>query len=158
MYIDCCTRVAGNPWRCDCDAIYTFYRTSRNATRKNLTLLCENPEYVRGESWDTLEDKCQSTVTPPLTTVTSSAANTTSVSTAQFSTTDQHGVSDQQSASSLSHYASIFLLIFVISLAALVCIVVVVVSITIRRLRRSTSKLDPLWWEDELPRNELMSK
>jgi hypothetical protein len=135
----CCTHVAGNPWRCDCDAIYTVYRTSRNATRKNLTLLCENPEDVSGASWDILEDKCRSTVMPPrpptLRTVTSSAVNTTRVSRAQFSTNDQHGVSDQQSSPDPSHSVSARLVIPLSMFAVAVYTVVLALIVTTRQRR-----------------------
>jgi hypothetical protein len=163
---DCCTRVAGNPWRCDCGAIYTVYRISREGTGNNITLRCENPAEVRGVSLDILEEKCQPTITPQpptLPTLTGSAANSGSVNTSppiQFSTTHQHDVSFQESSPGPSdlHSPSTFLLIFIISFAAAVYIAVVVVSITIRRLRRITGELDCLWWEDVMTRWGLISK
>ncbi|GFG29451.1 hypothetical protein Cfor_01956, partial [Coptotermes formosanus] len=162
---DTAVNLTGNPWRCDCGAVYTFYRMSREGTGKNLTLRCENPAELRGESWDMLEEKCRPTVRPQpptLPTVTGSAANSGSVNTSHpvhFSTTDQQDVRVQESSPGTtdSHSPSMFLLIFIISFAGAVCVAVVVVSITIRRLRRSTTTLDRLWWEDVVTRRELMS-
>ena len=157
MYIDCCVRFAGNPWRCDCDAIYTVYRTFRQGTRRNITLQCENPSEVKDKSWAILEVRCEPTVTspvpPPLPKTTGSTANTTSGNTVQ-----SVGLSvavQQESSSEATHTPSAFLLIFVSSFAAAVCIAVVVLTITIRRLR--TPRLKRLWWEDVVTRQELMS-
>jgi transcriptional regulator len=37
-------------------------------TGRNITLLCENPARVRGESWEILEVECQTTTTTTTTT------------------------------------------------------------------------------------------
>lgn len=106
LYIDCCALVAGNPWLCDCDRMYRVYRTVREGRGQSVTLRCEDPAELRGESWDVLEDRCKPTVTPPQPAVTGSTANTADVSTSQsvqFSTSDQQDVPVQGSSSDVSH-------------------------------------------------------
>lgn len=173
LYTGCCAHVAGNPWRCDCDSMYTVYRTFRNGTGQHVTLQCDSPADLRGKSWDVLEGWCQLTVTAPQPAVTGRTANTTAVSTAnttavstsqpaQFNTTVQHNVSVQESSPDWSspspfHPPSISLVIFLVIFAVIVFIAVLVVNIAVSRLRRSTRQLNRLWWEDVVARKELMS-
>jgi len=175
LYTNCCAHVAGNPWHCDCDSMYTAYRTFREGTGHNLTLRCESPKDVKGESWDVLEERCKPTVTPSQPAVTRSTANNTAVNTAnnsavstanttavstsqhvQFNITVQHNVSVKESSPDPWHSSSPFLVIFVACFAAAVFIAVVVIMIIIRRLR--SPRLNHLWWEDVVSRQELMSK
>jgi len=168
LYTVCCAHVAGNPWHCDCDGMYPVYRTFREGTGQNVTLLCKSPADRMGESWDVLEEMCEPTVTPPQPTVTGSTTNTTAVSTSQpvqFNTTVQQDVSVQESSPDASHVPSHsplhlptkFLVIFFVSLAALVLISIFVVNKVVRRLRRGTRPLDRFWSEDVVDRMELMS-
>ena len=168
LYTDCCAHVADNPWHCDCDGMYTVYRTFREESGQNVTLLCESPADLMGESWDVLEEKCQPTVTPPQSTVTESTANSTAVSTSQsvqFNTTVQQNVSVTGSSTEAPHVPSrtpvtlpsLYQVIFVVSLAVAVFITIFVVNKAVRKLRRGTRRLDRLWWEDVVARKELMS-
>jgi len=159
LYTDCCEHVAGNPWHCDCDGMYTVYRIFQNGTGQNVTVLCKSPADLMGESWDAVEEKCQRSVTPPQPAVSGSTANTTVVSTSpsvQFSTTNQKDVSVTESSPDHSHLPSLYLVMFVVFFAAAVFIVVVVITIIIRRIRAST--LNRLWWEDVVMRPEHMTK
>ena len=101
LYIDCCALVAGNPWLCDCDRMYRVYRELRGGRGQSVTLRCENPAELRGESWDVLEDRCKPTVTaPPQPSVTGSTVNTAVVSTSQ---SVQFNISVQQAVPVQNH-------------------------------------------------------
>ena len=134
LYTDCCAHVADNPWHCDCDGMYTVYRTFREESGQNVTLLCKSPANLMGKSWDVLEEKCQPTVTPPpQSTVTESTANTTAVSTSQsvqFSPTVQQNVALQDSCPDDSYLPSANLVMYltVFSVAAYCCVVVLIVT------------------------------
>jgi hypothetical protein len=133
LYTDCCAHVADNPWDCDCDGMYTVYRTFREESGQNVTLLCESPADLKGESWDVLEEKCQSTVAPPQPTVTDSTAKITAVNTswpALFSTTVQQNVALQDSCPDDSYLPSANLVMYlsVFSVAAYCCVVVLIVT------------------------------
>ena len=159
LYTDCCAHVAGNPWHCDCDSMYTVYQTFREGTGLNVTLRCDSPAELRGTSWDVLEVNCERTVTPPQSAVTGSTANTTALSTSQPAESNssvQH-MSLQESSPDAFHSPSTFIVIFVLSLALAVFIAVLVVNKAVKRLRRGTGQLDRLWWEDVVARIELMS-
>jgi hypothetical protein len=138
FYIDCCAHVAGNPWHCDCDGMYTVYRTFREGTGQNVTLLCDSPEDLRGESWDILEEKCERTVAPPQPAVTRSTANTTAVSTSQpvqFHITVQQNVSLQEPSPDAWHSPPTLLIISLSVFAVAVYSVVVALTVTIRMWR-----------------------
>ena len=155
LYTDCCAHVADNPWHCDCDGMYTVYRTFREESGQNVTLLCKSPANLMGKSWDVLEEKCQSTVAPPQPTVTDSTAKITAVNAswpALFSTT----VLQNGSSTEASHFFLEFQVTFVVCFAVAVLIAVVLIAIVIRRVR--SSKLNHMWWEDVVTRRELMSR
>ena len=156
LYIDCCALVAGNPWLCDCDRMYSVYRGLREGRGQRVTLWCENPAELRGKSWDVLEDRCKPTVTPPQPAVT---VNTTDVSTSQpvqFNTTNRQNVSVQETPVDASHSPSTFLLIFVVCFTAAVFMAVVVILIIIRSFRPHSLNL--LRVEDVVSRQKPMSK
>ena len=154
LYTHCCAHVADNPWSCDCGSMYTVYRTFRNGTRQNVTLLCKSPEELKGKSWDVLEEMCQRTVTPPQPAATGSTANTTAVSTAnstaistanttavstsqpdQFNITVHRNVSVQESSPDTSHSPSARLVIALCMFGVAVYCVVVALTVTIVKLR-----------------------
>ncbi|GFG32420.1 hypothetical protein Cfor_11247, partial [Coptotermes formosanus] len=138
---DTAVNLTGNPWRCDCGAVYTFYRMSREGTGKNLTLRCENPAELRGESWDILEEKCRPTVTPQLptiSTVTKSTVKTRSRKISQpfqFSTTDQRDVSFEESSPGNSPSTPARLVLSLSMLAVAVYIVALALIVTTRQYR-----------------------
>jgi hypothetical protein len=89
----------GNPWNCECDALYSVYNTLTVKTGRNITLWCENPAGVRGKSWDILEEECQprtgSTVTAVLTTDTiNSTANETEMTNTSDPTANETAMPD----------------------------------------------------------------
>jgi hypothetical protein len=137
--------VAGNPWHCDCDRMYTVYRTFWERAGQNLTLWCESPAELGGKSWDVLEDSCQPTVTPTTqAAVTSSTANTTAVSTSQsvqFNTIVQRDVSVQESSQEDSH-SSLASLVISLCLFALAVYTVVFALILITRQWQVTCSND----------------
>jgi flagellar biosynthesis/type III secretory pathway M-ring protein FliF/YscJ len=163
--------------------MYTVYQKFREGTGQNVTLRCDSPADLRGESWDVLEERCKPTVTTPQPAVTDSTANTTAVSTSQptdstanttavstsqptqFNATVQQTVLVEASSSDDSHSPSpslvqspsMFIVICVVSLAVVVFIAFLVVIEVIRRLKRRTRQLNRLWWEDVVARKELMS-
>jgi hypothetical protein len=124
----------GNPWNCSCDALYRTYKVLRVETRKNITLLCESPEEVRGESWDILEETCE--LTTAKSTVT--AARTADV-TATYEVTETELVrlvtkerSDQNLSPKVSSITPT--VIFIICFAVAVCVVIAVVVIVLQQL------------------------
>jgi hypothetical protein len=149
--------------------MYTVYRTFREETGQNLTLLCESPVDLKGKSWDVLEEICVPTVKPPQPTVTCSTANTTAVSTSQSdqfnSTTVQQDVPVQESSPDAAHLLSpssfhppsTFVVIIVASLTVAMIIFGFVVNRVASQLRRTNRQLNRLWWEDVVARKELMS-
>jgi hypothetical protein len=146
----------GNPWNCSCDALYRAYKVLRVETRKNITLLCESPEEVRGESWDILEERCE--LTTAKSTVT--AARTADV-TATYEVTEAELVrlvtkerSDQIPSPNVSSITPT--VIFIICFAVAVCVVIALVVIIIRKIRKPN--LNHLWWEDQVARKDILSE
>jgi type V secretory pathway adhesin AidA len=133
--------------------MYTVYRTFREVTGQNVTLLCDSPEDLRGKLWDVLEETCQRTVTPPQPAVTGSTANCTGVNTAnttavstsqpvQFHITFQQNVSVQESSPDACHSPPALLIISLSVLAVAVYIVVVALTVNIRiwRVKRGNDR------------------
>jgi len=116
--------------------MYTVYRTFREGTGQDVTLLCKSPADLMGESWDVLEEKCQRSVSPPQPAARGSTANTTAVSTSQpvqFNTTDQQDVSLQESCPDDSYSPSAHWVISLSVFSVASYIVVVALIVTTRK-------------------------
>jgi hypothetical protein len=87
----------GNPWNCECDALYSVYRTLQVRTARNITLWCEHPAGIKGESWDILEEECQPTTT------TTTTPTTTGSSVTAVGTTEANGATADETQKTASH-------------------------------------------------------
>jgi hypothetical protein len=149
------TLITGNPWNCESDALYSVYRTLGEKTSRNITLWCENPAGVKGESWDILEEECQPTTTTTGSSVTAvwtiewSDATADKTEMTVIHTTENLVVNSSPKLSSFT-FMSIFVTVFSVT----VFIAVVAVDMIIRKVRKRKSNQRRL--KDQVTRMELM--